>query len=270
MSTRTAPSGLSNVAPTGQTCVHGECAHWLHSFGTKKLFALSPGAYFSGKPLYAAVRRVDLGMIGVVDVVALDPGAEVEGVEGHVVLGLAGAHAVAAADALVDVDDHSPEVIRHPIGGLVRLRLALGEGVPIRGGGRGQHEDLAGRGEEFAAVLAHFFGSLSGACWSWQVRHGPPSMCVFGSICGNFAGLATFVTWHVRQSVFAIRLHGLQARRVRRVLRRAPRGRPRSRRRLCLPPFQRVALFGVALDARRAAGEDDRPSRARPRARRRR
>jgi len=31
----TTPSGVVNVAPTGQTCVHGESAQWLHILGTK-------------------------------------------------------------------------------------------------------------------------------------------------------------------------------------------------------------------------------------------
>src|SRR4030066_475324 len=34
--TRTTPSSVRKVAPTGQTCTQGGFAHWLHSFGTKK------------------------------------------------------------------------------------------------------------------------------------------------------------------------------------------------------------------------------------------
>src|SRR5512143_1770888 len=34
--TRTTPSFVWNVAPTGQTWTQGGLAHWLHSFGTKK------------------------------------------------------------------------------------------------------------------------------------------------------------------------------------------------------------------------------------------
>src|SRR4030042_1331637 len=34
--TRTTPSFVWNVAPTGQTWTEGGLAHWLHSFGTKK------------------------------------------------------------------------------------------------------------------------------------------------------------------------------------------------------------------------------------------
>src|SRR5579862_2794382 len=33
---RMTPSSDRNVAPTGQTCVHGDSSQWLHSFGTKK------------------------------------------------------------------------------------------------------------------------------------------------------------------------------------------------------------------------------------------
>ena len=36
------------VAPTGQTCVHGEFAQWLQSFGTKKYLPLSSVA--TGNP----------------------------------------------------------------------------------------------------------------------------------------------------------------------------------------------------------------------------
>jgi len=35
--TSTTPSSVEKVAPTGQTCTHGGWAHWLQSFGTKKL-----------------------------------------------------------------------------------------------------------------------------------------------------------------------------------------------------------------------------------------
>src|SRR5512139_2849201 len=35
--TRTTPSSVWNVAPTGHTWTQGGSAHWLHSFGTKKL-----------------------------------------------------------------------------------------------------------------------------------------------------------------------------------------------------------------------------------------
>src|SRR4030067_2188579 len=43
-STRTTPSSVLKVAPTGQTWTQGGLAHWLQSFGTKKLLRIS----FSG------------------------------------------------------------------------------------------------------------------------------------------------------------------------------------------------------------------------------
>ena len=47
----TAPSGASNVAPTGHTCAQGECSQRLHSFGTKNECRISSfGTGGSGKP----------------------------------------------------------------------------------------------------------------------------------------------------------------------------------------------------------------------------
>ena len=108
MSTRTTPSGLSNVAPTGQTCVHGESTQWLHIFGTKNDFMPSPGVVDRGNPSYPPFGRVDERVIGIVgvDPVPLDPRAEAPVVERDVVLVFARAHAVARADAQVDVDGH--------------------------------------------------------------------------------------------------------------------------------------------------------------------
>src|SRR3972149_7302402 len=37
LSTKTTPSVVENVAPTGQTWTHGGLMHWLHSLGTKKV-----------------------------------------------------------------------------------------------------------------------------------------------------------------------------------------------------------------------------------------
>src|SRR5271166_3982103 len=47
-STSTTPSGETNVAPTGHTCVQGESAQWLHNLGTKKF--LPPSLVEGGKP----------------------------------------------------------------------------------------------------------------------------------------------------------------------------------------------------------------------------
>ena len=71
------------------------------------------GRVLLGEAVVAAVRRVHLGVLDVAvrHVVALDPGAEVERLARDVVLLLAGPHAVAAADALLDVDGHRPPVV---------------------------------------------------------------------------------------------------------------------------------------------------------------
>src|ERR1035437_3044269 len=123
------------------------------------------GLVLLGKTIVAAVGRVDVGMLpGAFDVVALHPCAEEVRLEGHVVLHLAGPHAIAAPDALLDVDDHSPVVIEGLVGGLFRLTGL--HGLEVGGRRRGQHEELSGREHEVAAVGIHFFGSLSGACWS--------------------------------------------------------------------------------------------------------
>ena len=83
--------------------------------GHEEALGAVAGRVLLGKTVVAAVGRVDGRVIHVerIHVVALDPGAEEVRLEGHVVLRLAGAHAVAAADALLDVDDHRPPVIGH-------------------------------------------------------------------------------------------------------------------------------------------------------------
>src|SRR3990172_551003 len=45
-STKTTPSSVAKVAPTGQTCTHGGCSHWLQSLGTKKLLRMSASLVF--------------------------------------------------------------------------------------------------------------------------------------------------------------------------------------------------------------------------------
>src|SRR5271169_3877710 len=194
------------------------------------------GRVLLGKTVVAAVGRVDVGMLRTFcDVVPLHPGAEEVGLEGHVVLGLAGPHAVAAADALVDVDDHSPVVLGGLVGGL--LRLAGLHGLEVGGGRRGQHEELSGREQEVAAVGAHFLGSLSGACGEWQPLHAPPSKWFFGSIWGNFCGFATFARWQVKQIVFGSGLKALLAEGSAACFASAPwqASQPTP---ACLPPFQ--------------------------------
>src|SRR5512143_312100 len=108
-----------------------------------------PRSIFLGKTVVAAIGRIDVGMLRpAFDVVALHPGAEEVRLEGHVVLGLAGPDAIAAADALVDVDDHSPVVLARLVGGLFRLSGL--HGLEVGGRRRGQHEELSGREDEVA------------------------------------------------------------------------------------------------------------------------
>jgi hypothetical protein len=134
----TTPSGLSKVAPTGLDATVGA------------------GGLDVGEPVVATVRRVHPGMVEIVGghLVAFDPGTEMALLERHVVLGLAGAHAVAAADALLDVDDHSPPVIREAVVGR-RLGLARDDGVPCERGCPREQQQPAGVGEEGAAILFH-------------------------------------------------------------------------------------------------------------------
>jgi len=97
----------------------------------------------------APLRAVDGGVaLGVVDI-ALHPGAVVVGLAQHVVLGLAGFDATAAADALVDLDAHAV--------GLRRRR-----GTPLRAF-FGQHlqRPASGGQDERARELRHLEQELS-------------------------------------------------------------------------------------------------------------
>ena len=109
-----------------------------------------------GKPVDAAVGRIDDRVIHVerIHVIALDPGPEEVGLVDDVVLELAGADAVAAADALLDVDEHRPPVI----GGLVGVRLFGRAGQHVlerRRGDARHHEHLAAEDEEVATRAVH-------------------------------------------------------------------------------------------------------------------
>ena len=66
------------------------------------------------------------------DLVALHPGAEVA--FGHLVFIGAGAHAVAAADALIDIDDHAPPVLADVVGRERGRWRADGSGAAAPGG----------------------------------------------------------------------------------------------------------------------------------------
>ena len=93
------------------------------------------------------------------DRVALDPGAEEEGLERHVVFGLAGLDAAVAADALVDLDPHPVRVIVRIVpGGLGapfgRLRGVrdLDQGLHQAGGGDEEDGALDGALEEITPI----------------------------------------------------------------------------------------------------------------------
>ena len=99
------------------------------------------------------------------DLIALHPGAEVA--LRHVVFFGAGAHAIAAADALVDVDNHGPPVLGDVVVG-GRFRFA-GQHVLPGDGCRGGHQNiLAGIRKHFST--GHFHGYFSLAIfglWGW-------------------------------------------------------------------------------------------------------
>src|SRR4051794_35357278 len=94
-----------------------------------------------GESVFAAVGRNDLGVghVLVGDVVALDPGAEVS--VRNIVFGGAGAHTVAAADALGNVDQHAPPVLGKFV--VWRFVGSSGEhGFPCHSGGGQQDEEM--------------------------------------------------------------------------------------------------------------------------------
>ena len=192
-------------------------------------------------------------------VVALDPGPEVEGLARHVVLLLAGPHAVAAADALLDVDGHRPPVLGRLVvrGG---LGLASQDGLEGQLGGPGQEQQLGRAGQELAAVGAHFVASLIIAG-------------VVGDVAGG-AGLPARVLrdvdlreaggpGHVRGVAASAQDLAVGAHRL--LLGRVP-GVPGERAvaglavdRRVAAALHRVGHVGVTLDARGAPGEGDRP-----------
>src|ERR1035441_9959387 len=89
--------------------------------------ALDVGARQRRKAIHRAVGRFHVRLLHfldlVFDLVALHPGPEVP--LRHVVLLGTGTHTVAAADALVDVDDHAPPVVGHAVG--IAGRLCAGD-----------------------------------------------------------------------------------------------------------------------------------------------
>ena len=176
-----------------------------------------------------------------VDVVALDPGAE-EAV-GHVVLGLAGAHAVAAADALGDVDEHAPPVVGH----LVVGRL-LRECRPARTSRRRRRPAA---GSAFDAGKYSFRTSCVVAGLA-AVRYRTPWICAAGGRsrralrrsgrqeqpAGSPSGLAALAVWQRAQSTVVSGSTGLTVERDRRHgLRQLAPWQASQFTCACLPPF---------------------------------
>jgi hypothetical protein len=116
--------------------------------------ALQVGRSGQRETLHGAVGRFHVRLLAFFDLVALYPGAEIA--LGHVVLLRAGAHAVSAADALVDIDDHPPPVVGRLVG--VGRRLRAQDLLQGRAG-RGQNQKLAADGEEIAPRHFHFVRS---------------------------------------------------------------------------------------------------------------
>jgi hypothetical protein len=88
-----------------------------------------------------------------VDLIALHPRSEVEGLVDDVVFDLAGTHAVAAPDAALDVDRHRPPVFPARV---ARGRADPGgERIPRRGRRRRQHEQLSGLQQKLASRVVH-------------------------------------------------------------------------------------------------------------------
>ena len=143
MSISTTPSGLMKVAPTGQTCVQGESAQWLHSFGTKKFFAFPVASHLIGEcrrmpPL--GESTIGCSMSSGVDVVALDPGAEIESARAATLFSALQARTQLPQPMHFSMSiDHAPPVA----GGGVALRLLRGvrEHVLERGGRHARHHE---------------------------------------------------------------------------------------------------------------------------------
>ena len=229
--------------------------------GDEEVLRPVAGAVLLGEAVVAPVRRVDLRALDVPvrHVVALDPGPEVVGLARDVVLLLAGPHAVAAADALLDVDGHRPPVVGRLVvrGG---LGLPAQDGLEGQLGGPGQEQQLGRAGQEVPTVGAHFVASFIWAGWwaTWQVVQASPPAWSASSTCGNLAGRATFAAWQRAQSTLAVGALRLLLGRVPGVSgERAVAGLAADRRvAAALHGFGHV---GVALDARGAPGEGHRP-----------
>jgi hypothetical protein len=160
-----------------------------------------------------AVGRFHVRLLAFFDLVALHPGAEIP--LRHVVLLGTGAHAVAAADALVDVDDHAPPVVGHPVGFAGRLRAG---DLLQRGAHRGQHQQLAAYLNKSRRLMSISSPCLRGA-----------DCGVGGSVAGHAAGVLG--GYHLREAPAwprPSRGSGGTGWRRRAVWERAPPGRRRA------------------------------------------
>src|SRR5204863_6789809 len=113
--------------------------------------ALDAGFGSGRKTVDAAIGGNDVRIaVAFGDFVALDPGAVVT--LGHAIFVGASLHAISAADALVDVDDHAPPVVGHTVG----LGGGFGAGdLRQSGAGTGKQQELASGLEHVAAGDFH-------------------------------------------------------------------------------------------------------------------
>src|SRR5215471_14606564 len=168
---------------------------------------LEPGLLRRRETVEGAVRGGDVrGAVALGDFVTLDPGAVVA--LGDAVFIGAGLHAVSAADALVDVDDHAPPVVGHP----VDLGGGFGAGDLRQGGaGAGEDQQLASGLQHLASGDIHRPPQRCGLCGLWQVLHTIPPECSAETTCGKLLGLAVFFSWQRTQSVATSGSFGIRA-----------------------------------------------------------
>ena len=136
------------------------------------------------------------GCLPSLHLVALHPGAEIA--LGDVVLLGAGAHAVAAADALVDIDDHAPPVVGH----LVGFAGGRGAGDLLERGAHGrQNEQLAAYLEQISPADIHDSSSseLAGCGADGTSRTSRRRSARRWPPAGRSAGLAASFSWQRRQ-----------------------------------------------------------------------
>src|SRR5208337_1357425 len=152
----------------------------LHSLGTKKFFPLSS---FAGGNPFLPPSGESTWVLNVVigNVVALDPGAKVA--VGHVILGLAGADTISAADAFGQVDQHAPPMLAHGVVG-GGLRSSGQNVLPGDGSGRQQQKHMATGDGHFVPPAAEL--SMTGLCGWWQVSQGMPEEWSAEATWGKF------------------------------------------------------------------------------------